>query len=88
MGTKEKILLAIIVTSALAIVISMVIRENEHNEQCYNIHYAECEYCHNKNLTYALCSGFCMEQRQEDKEIFCSFSPEEGCSKIPKECVI
>ena len=54
---------------------------------CYEIHKQECEYCHSLNKTYLLCSGFCVEPEESDKNKNCAYHPEENCSNIPKMCV-
>ena len=84
----ETIIIIMICIIVVLTITNGVIADKTKNKRCHDMHYEECLACHSHNLTYALCSGFCIEPRQEDNEIFCSFSPEEGCSKIPKECVV
>ena len=59
----------------------------KENLACYEIHKQECEYCHSLNKTYLLCSGFCVEPEESDKNKNCAYHPEENCSNIPKMCV-
>lgn len=64
---------------------------------CYADHVQECINCHNSNLTYLLCSGFCAPPSNEDLSYpgdknpsgsFCSIHPSEDCfDTIPKECL-
>jgi hypothetical protein len=61
---------------------------NKADMLCYNLHLVECQNCHLQNLTFLLCSGFCSEPIEEDKEIFCAIHPTENCFNIPKECLI
>ena len=56
---------------------------------CYKSHVKECLDCHSRNLTYALCSGFCFEQREDDLNnsmTICSVHPLEDCFELPMEC--
>ena len=56
---------------------------------CYKSHVKECLDCHSRNLTYALCSGFCFEPREDDlnnSQTICSVHPFEDCFELPMEC--
>jgi hypothetical protein len=64
---------------------------NERDYGCWVYHVQECLDCHHKNLTYALCSGFCFEPRESDlsnnsMDIHCSIHPSENCFDLPKQC--
>ena len=75
--------LTIIIGTPLLIINS---EEQKRDFNCYISHVRECLDCNSKNLSYALCSGFCFEPREMDKEIFCVTHPEEDCFELPKEC--
>jgi len=56
---------------------------------CYKFHVKECLSCHDKNLTYLLCSGFCVEPDEDDlnnNNTICVVHPQEDCFDLPMEC--
>ena len=63
-------------------------RNIERNYGCYIYHVQECLYCHSQNLTYLLCSGFCVKPSEQDFDgKGCPVSnPINNCFDLPKEC--
>lgn len=53
---------------------------------CYISHVQECLDCHNLNLTYLLCSGFCVNLQSDDDEYYCRWGLNKSCWDLPKEC--
>lgn len=55
---------------------------------CYIFHVQECLNCHQQNLTYLLCSGFCVEPSIQDFDgKGCPVvNPLNNCFDLPKEC--
>ena len=58
------------------------------NYDCYVFHVQECLNCHQQNLTYLLCSGFCVKPSLQDfdKRGCPVVNPLNDCFDLPKEC--
>lgn len=62
------------------------------NYDCYISHVQECFRCHQDNLTYSLCSGFCFSPLESDLNNTnslakaCIIHPLENCWDLPREC--
>lgn len=59
-----------------------------NNYSCYINHVQECQDCHSQNLTYLLCSGFCVKPSVQDlDDKGCPvIHPSRNCFDLPKEC--
>jgi hypothetical protein len=57
---------------------------------CYMSHVQECLYCQKQNLTYLLCSGFCVPPSPQDLDgKGCPvIHPSKNCFDLPRECVL
>ena len=52
---------------------------------CYQFHVDECNYCHNLNETYYLCSGFCGQP--DNVSTWCETDLDKTCEEnIPHGC--
>ena len=83
------ILIGFIIISYLWMINGGIQIEEDRDFGCYKSHVRECLDCHSRNLTYALCSGFCFEPRESDLNntmTICSVHPLEDCFDLPKEC--
>ena len=60
----------------------------DKNYGCYIYHVQECLNCQQQNLTYLLCSGFCVEPSAQDLDgKGCPvIHPTVNCFDLPKEC--
>jgi hypothetical protein len=81
----------LIITAAMLLTNYNTTYNLERNHNCYIGHVQECLRCHQDNLTYALCSGFCFPPNESDLgnhslDIYCSIHPSENCWDLPKEC--
>lgn len=74
---------------SMAFVVSRSIGDYKENKNCYAMYLDECTRCHNANMSYSICSGFCSEPRDVDFEMTCAVHPQEACVKnIPLRCVV
>ena len=48
----------------------------------YELHKEECEQCHLQGKAYALCSGFCYPNNEENINT-CSFPLSKNCNEVP-----
>jgi hypothetical protein len=77
------------VTLIVGFSISMSIKEKiKKDYACYTFHVQECLDCHKENLTYLLCSGFCVKPSLQDfdKKGCPVVNPLNNCSDLPQEC--
>lgn len=76
--------------SAISIIYGMYEehRINDRNYGCYIYHVQECLDCQKQNLTYLLCSGFCVQPSSQDLDgKGCPvIHPTKNCFDLPKEC--
>lgn len=71
------------------LVIGIVFLFSNSKKDFHDFHVKECEYCHEMNMTFLLCSGFCVEQRGDERDNFCAISPIEDCEKnIPHGSIV
>ena len=83
--------IAIILFSIIACVsiINLEVKTYKEDERCFKVHIYECEYCHGRNQTYSLCSGFCSVPRDVDFEMACAVHPQEACTEnVPMRCIV
>ena len=84
---KNYFYLALIIGLILiTFVLSMNFYYNKKNSTCYEMHKQECYSCHSKNLSYALCSGFCYEPEDIDFNTECIYHPKESCENVQRAC--
>jgi hypothetical protein len=64
------------------------INEFERDRGCYKFHVQECLECQKQNLTYLLCSGFCVPPSEQDLDgKGCPvIHPSKDCFDLPQEC--
>jgi len=63
-------------------------KADNRNYGCYIYHVQECLDCQRQNLTYLLCSGFCVKPSSQDLDgKGCPvIHPTKNCFDLPKEC--
>jgi hypothetical protein len=84
-GIITTIILMALLFLLVAVIQTIKVANLSNDYDCYISHLKECFTCHNTGLTYSLCSGVCVEPREEDLEIFCAVHPTESCWDLPKE---
>ena len=69
------------------IVLLFLVPINEFKD-CYDMYVIECNDCHSKNMSYLLCSGFCIESNNISER--CETDLDKSCEdNIPKNyCVL
>jgi len=80
------IIVSIIIAATIALSYLQLV-EIKESERAENL-IAECNYCHNMNMTYLVCSGFCAEPLNNDlmeQQGHCAIHPQENCKNISHE---
>lgn len=94
MGVDKDLFLRIVSLVFILVITFLIYNIITHKEiirdyDCYIEHVKECQYCHENNLTYLLCSGFCVKPNEDDLDTrnrCLSIHPIENCWELPKEC--
>ena len=76
------ILIGIVITVAMLLVFVNTEYRNPQgltDKECSDIHTKECNYCHNKNMSFWICSGFCGDSDGSSHGNYCEFDLDKNC---------
>jgi hypothetical protein len=86
-GTRLAIIIVLTILILLTIfIVTVMFFKAIKDYGCYKNHVQECLECHSQNLTYLLCSGFCVPPRYDDNNYSCTWGLNKSCEDLPKEC--